>query len=871
MAGLIGGMVFSLRGAGVSEGAAPGLATVVRTSHEHPQDASSAKPPADHSKLRGQGDSAAGQVPASSPAQPPAAASQQAQAQQPAAPTPTALPVPRGTPATYATFDAASYLRTDKGVDAEDVSVGLWVHFTSSDMTTQRNIHMLASTRHSGCSASSRVAGWSFYVNEWETSNQALRLEFGTEAGCEVLASDAGAVPLNQWAHVGFSLQSQGPKGPRAMLFVDGKLVASRESGRRQATSTPLTVGATADTKYAARGQLALLTLGKAAWSPRELAHVRAALGASDLKSLATSGLAAIDLVLLLDTKPAVVVGAYKIAKVVGPGLGEKQTSPASGPSKDLSPDSAVLLPATGPGVNKLGDTPKRLAMPFDFSRGGNQWHAQLLALEQSRVKGTTDDVATLAAGTWDDHTTPEQAAASDKESKPRADAIRSAMKWLWGNYHEKAWAADELKPRTGNRNDNWGGFGFTLLDALDTLWVMDLQDEFQQGREWVANNLRWDKSVSVSMFETNIRALGGLLAAYDLSGDDLFLTKAAELADRLAPSFNTPTGLPRTHVNLGSGAAGGASWTGGASVLAEVGTLQVEWRYLARATGKPEYAAYVEHIIDVLQEHAPAGGLWPIYVSTSTGEPTSRTVTFGAMGDSYYEYLLKTWMQGGRTEERYRDMYDEAMRSAFDKLLKRTSQDNLAYFADWNGSGNVDKMDHLVCFVPGMLALGALYADGTGGSDRVQHDLQVAKAMMYTCWQMYERNPTGLPAEYVDFPGGSTMSVPGGAPFYILRPEAAESLFILHQLTGHPIYREWGWKMWQAIEKYCKTTYGYGAFPDVRDPKRQPDDRMESFFLAETMKYLYMLQSPDHPISLAEYVFNTEAHPLRAFKSNAL
>lgn len=105
-------------------------------------------------------------------------------------------------------------------------------------------------------------------------------------------------------------------------------------------------------------------------------------------------------------------------------------------------------------------------------------------------------------------------------------------------------------------------------------------------------------------------------------------------------------------------------------------------------------------------------------------------------------------------------------------------------------------------------------------------------------------------------------------APFYILRPEAAESLFILHQLTGNPIYREWGWSMFQAIERGCRTAFGYGAHPDVRDPGRTPDDRMESFFLAETLKYLYLLQSPDHEISLAKYTFNTEAHPLSIFGS---
>jgi mannosyl-oligosaccharide alpha-1,2-mannosidase len=133
----------------------------------------------------------------------------------------------------------------------------------------------------------------------------------------------------------------------------------------------------------------------------------------------------------------------------------------------------------------------------------------------------------------------------------------------------------------------------------------------------------------------------------------------------------------------------------------------------------------------------------------------------------------------------------------------------------------------------------------------------------------MYQRQATGIAPEIVEIPGGPDIEAAAREPFYILRPEAAESLFILHQLTGNPVYREWGWKMFEAIERGCKTAFGYGAHPDVRDPGRTPDDRMESFFLAETLKYLYLLQSPDHSISLARYTFNTEAHPLSIFTSD--
>lgn len=123
----------------------------------------------------------------------------------------------------------------------------------------------------------------------------------------------------------------------------------------------------------------------------------------------------------------------------------------------------------------------------------------------------------------------------------------------------------------------------------------------------------------------------------------------------------------------------------------------------------------------------------------------------------------------------------------------------------------------------------------------------------------------TGIAAEYVDFADFHDFEV--GVSHYLLRPEAVESFFILHQLTGDPVYREWGWEVFLAIEKFCKTKYGYGALPDVRDTQAEPRDSMESFFLAETLKYLYLLQDPDTEIDvLNKHVFNTEAHPLRTF-----
>ena len=89
----------------------------------------------------------------------------------------------------------------------------------------------------------------------------------------------------------------------------------------------------------------------------------------------------------------------------------------------------------------------------------------------------------------------------------------------------------------------------------------------------------------------------------------------------------------------------------------------------------------------------------------------------------------------------------------------------------------------------------------------------------------------------------------------YFLRPETVETFFILNQLTGDPVYREWGWEIFMSIEKFCKTKYGYGAYEDVTDVNLQPKDEMESFFLAETLKYLYLLMDPDTEVDILNKV----------------
>ena len=98
----------------------------------------------------------------------------------------------------------------------------------------------------------------------------------------------------------------------------------------------------------------------------------------------------------------------------------------------------------------------------------------------------------------------------------------------------------------------------------------------------------------------------------------------------------------------------------------------------------------------------------------------------------------------------------------------------------------------------------------------------------------------------------------------YMLRPETAESYFVMWRITHEEKYREWGWQMIQALDKHCKSEGGgYSGIRDVWSQNGQKDDVQQSWFLAETLKYLYLLLCDDDVISIDKWVFNTEAHPL--------
>ncbi|XP_014561786.1 glycoside hydrolase family 47 protein [Bipolaris victoriae FI3] len=766
----------------------------------------------------------------------------------------------------------------------------------------------------------------------------------------------------------------------------------------------------------------------------------------------------------------------------------------------------------------------------------------------------------------------PEDALAkTDRNAK--LDKIRSVAKKAWDGYRTKAWLHDELRPQSGTFRDPFAQWGATLVDALDTLWIMGLKDEFEEAVKAVDKiDFTTTTRTDIPLFETTIRYLGGLLAAYDISGKKYknLLDKAVELAEVLISAFDTPNRMPQMYYYWRPDFASQKHRAGQSVVLAEIGSLSMEFTRLAQLTGEHKYYDAVARITDNLEEFqkkTPLPGMWPVHLDasgcgrryvdvppeqeplkapegypnigpspdsqsapdssaeklspegnkyiplklpdpvmlisdadrakqdaekketvpssdsvlkrrqldidessplgaerdfdtttkTSSAAPTIPAppecipqgfvatgsgrdeFTLGGMSDSTYEYLPKQYLLLGGQVEKYRTMYEQSIDVVKKHLLFRPmlpKEENILFSGkltvpamyDSTQSGDLlAENAHLTCFAGGMFGMGAKLFDRP-------EDLEVAKKLTEGCIWSYDMTSTGIMPEsfevapcdstkecawnettyweYIDprhesrikyyeeqrevyesqiasasswykaqlaamtpppkpspvaavaakatstliyadtldkrqlaelvddvelahMPSSSasiqqnrdsvmggepeegegppikaqpTLDIPEfaqqptptlpdfpyvyspvpvlshkeyvenrikedrlpkgvtriGAKDYILRPEAIESVWYMYRITGSQHWREAGWRMFLAIDRHTTTEFGNSAIDDVTKTAPVFQDEMESFWLAETLKYFYLLFSEEDVISLDDWVLNTEAHPFR-------
>jgi len=436
---------------------------------------------------------------------------------------------------------------------------------------------------------------------------------------------------------------------------------------------------------------------------------------------------------------------------------------------------------------------------------------------------------------------------------------------------------------------------GWIIIDALDTMMLMNLSSELGHARQWIHHNLTYDQDHDVSTFETTIRMLGGLLSAHYLTtsfpgvyapvddglSNDMYIEKASDLADRLLGAFDTQSGVPLASVNLHTTKGIPSHADAGASSTAEATSVQLEMKYLAKLTGEDAYWHKAEHVMKVVDDNHMDDGLLPIFIYADQGTFRGNNIRLGSRGDSYYEYLIKQYLQTSEQEPVYKAMWDESMAGVKKHLITYSYPSNFTVLAEKpNGLGREvsPKMDHLVCFMPGTIALattGGLTVERARRSSswgpEQDEDMRLAEELMKTCWGMYATTPTGLAGEisyfnihdpplmYNDFARNKKPrsprnfdrlpSLPGvdsrpiGQDDYIVkssdahnlqRPETVESLFYMWRITGDVKYREWGWKMFEAFLHHTAVPdgTGYSSVGDVMTVPPPLKDNMESFWL---------------------------------------
>uniref|UniRef100_A0A672ZN84 alpha-1,2-Mannosidase n=1 Tax=Sphaeramia orbicularis TaxID=375764 RepID=A0A672ZN84_9TELE len=401
----------------------------------------------------------------------------------------------------------------------------------------------------------------------------------------------------------------------------------------------------------------------------------------------------------------------------------------------------------------------------------------------------------------------------------------------------------DVLNPSNININDVLGNYSLTLIDTLDTLLVLGNVTEFQRAVKLVIDTVSFDKDSTVQVFEANIRILGSLISAHILltdpkhpfgevgfeGYDNELLHLAHDLAVRLLPAFeNTSTGIPYPRVNLKTGVPLDSI---NETCTAGAGSLLVEFGILSRLIGDSTFEWVARRAVRALWNlRSNETGLLGNVVNIQTGQWVGKQSGLGAGMDSFYEYLLKSYILFGEKED-YK-MFQAAYESIQNHLRRGRESCNEGegdppLYVNVNMfSGEIMNtwIDSLQAFFPGLQVL-----NGDVDNAICLH------AFYYAIWKRFG----ALPERY-----NWQLQAPD-VLFYPLRPELVESTYLLYQVS--------------IIMRYY--VCGYATLHHVVDKSKE--DRMESFFLSETCKYLYLLFDEDNPLHKSDnkYIFTTEGH----------
>ena len=437
----------------------------------------------------------------------------------------------------------------------------------------------------------------------------------------------------------------------------------------------------------------------------------------------------------------------------------------------------------------------------------------------------------------------PARAEARTQDWSALASDVRAEFKWAWDHYVDRAWGKDEINPVSGTSQSFFiegHDLGLSLVEALDTLWLMELDDEFRAGVDWVKTSLDFDVDAFAQTFETNIRLVGGLLSAHLASGDPVLLDKARDLADRLMKAFEaSPHGLPYRYVNLRTGGVRDPETN-----LAEIGTYAAEFGVLGQLTGDERYYAAAKRAMRHALDRRSDLGLMAANIHAETGEFTSRNASVDVYADSFYEYLWDSWELFGDAE--MKDWAEECL-GAISRHQGRRYDLRLWYpMVDYE-TGEVTGTSQTVLggYLSGLLA-------------------QVGRVeeadLFLTSYAELQNTFTVIP-ESIDVRTRQPRGVRTG-----LRPEFVDACLHLWLTTDDDRYRALAATHFRNMKATSKAAYGYTSLADITTRPMTPGDNCPGYWWSEQMKYYWLMFAQPRRVDLDRLVLSTEANVLRGF-----
>jgi mannosyl-oligosaccharide alpha-1,2-mannosidase len=507
--------------------------------------------------------------------------------------------------------------------------------------------------------------------------------------------------------------------------------------------------------------------------------------------------------------------------------------------------------------------------------------------------------------GDWYDYTS------FTKDQQERADSIVEQFRHGWDGYYKYAFPHDDLRPKNNTFRDTRNGWGVTAIDSLDTAIIMEQQDivdiilDFVPTIDFTKNNAKPPDAQTTNLFETNIRYLGGLLSAYDLlkgpfqhmcedeSKVEALLQQAKSLADALKFCFNTPSGIPISIVWIDNQThTDDARLTNGdyAAGLAEVGTLVLEWQRLSDLTGDPSYGDLAQRAESYWFKGKE---VWPGLTggnfSVNTGEIMDDYGGWTSGNDSAYEYLIKMYVYDPIRYSNYSERWQAAADSTIKHLISSpSSRPDLKMAGAFNGQRVRNYTESLSCFIGGNFILGSSvlknkYYLGPGldfaeyCANGYRYPASGMGPIIYS-WDMEELQDPDIKNQ-TDFYEKAGWFVPDNGYFSSGQaPEAVESWYYAYQATGDQYWRDVAWAYTLSQNATVRVGSGFATIKRIFDKDGGGNGNyMASFMLAETLKYQYLIQSPNHGIwdvlsgddKLNYFVYNTEAHPIRVAAKN--